>query len=245
MIRFGRVAVLQSKKKEHTCQLCEEKILLNKYYILTTGKTPTYMFSMYFHLECFPQHIINRIHERRNNPRTNRKKTNPLDGLSSEQIARRQTLQKYLRGKDLMRLLNAYRQHDEEKVFRAYRIIASRWIELKQLNAPFRMSILTKKSLEAMTPQHRELVWWMNNSDKDWTESFANLDTPEEKIKALIRPCNETDRPVFAVDMQYEIKYYGGAWEGRRGSYEWQRAYPEPEPEHSLDVSNAERLPDV
>lgn len=182
MIRLGYVSAIKAKT-EKECEQCKETIRAKKWYIMSTGKYRGMFFNHRYHLECYPQYMLDRMKEREANPKSNKHKTNRLDNLTEEQIARRKTLQVYLVGKDLNRLLKAYKNHNTSKVCNAYRIIASRWAELSQMGVPFRQSIVANDN----TPMQKELLDLIWEYDRTWVNYFAGAKTLEAKMLLLMR----------------------------------------------------------
>jgi hypothetical protein len=182
-IPLGNIRIYKART-EKACDLCKKLINSDRYYIMSTGRSRGTWFTHRYHLECYPQYIIDKIRERQKNPKSNKKKTNRLDGLTVEQIRRRETLQIYLVGKDKVRLIKAYQAKDTAKVYRAYSIIATRWIELQQMGKPFRTTLLSRKK-EYWSDNDKELSRLLLEHDWMWMSQFDEADT-ERKIAMML-----------------------------------------------------------
>lgn len=191
-IRFGHVAVFRSITPK-VCAFCKKDIESRRWYVKTVGSTKTKRFSHHYHMECFPQYMLDRTKERIANPRTSAHiNQHAINTLSPEQIKRRETLQRYLSGKDLVRLYKAYESGNTSRVFVSYRIIATRWAELHQMGIPFRTTFLPVRTVR--TVNDKRLSDIIKEYDWRWQDRFDEQETVEGKIRMLIRPINESDK---------------------------------------------------
>lgn len=184
-VRLGQLS-LQKSNTEKECYQCKEVILKKKWYAKTYSHFGKKYFSVHYHLECFPQYILEKVKDRQQNPRSNKHKTNRLQTLSEDQIARRQTLQVYLRGKDLDRLLRAYKSEDVVRVKNAYRMIASRWAELNEMGIVFRQTIIPRQR-KYWTDKQQELEKLIQLYDFIWLGRFQNATDLQARMSLLMR----------------------------------------------------------
>lgn len=198
-VRFGSLVAMKSKK-EFICVKCKEQIKANSHYLLTRGRSSAgKFFSQKYHLHCWPQYMLERIQDRKENPRSNAKlKPSVISVLTEEQIKRRETLQNYLVGKDKVRLIRAYNSGEQEKVFDAYRRIAVHWAELHAQGIPFRTTLLTQKLSDKITranlnDKDQQLNDHIGFKDMNWYSMFSREPDVAVKISMLIRPYTPDD----------------------------------------------------
>jgi hypothetical protein len=185
-IALGYLKVYKARS-EKKCDLCKEQITAAKWYILSAGRSRGSWFSHKYHLECYPQYILDKVRERQKNPKSSKPLTSRLQNLTPEQVRRRETLQTYLSSKDKVRLLKAYRSGDFNKIKHAYSLIAARWAELHQMGVPFRTTIVPQSNPKLRSEEDKELVGLILNNDYDWYDKFQAAKTVEEKMLLLFR----------------------------------------------------------
>jgi hypothetical protein len=186
-VKMGNLQYFESKSLKD-CDFCEEKVKPKQTYAATTGRTRNgKYFTRRYHLECFFKLSIERIQDRKKNPKSSKPLTSRLQNLTPEQRRRRETLQTYLSSKDKVRLLKAYRSGDFNKIKRAYEIIAARWAELHQMGLPFRTTIIPQSDPKLHSDEDKELINLMFDYDSDWVEQFRQAETVEAKMLLLFR----------------------------------------------------------